>query len=194
MTEVIASFVQDKTALERGLFDEETIPQELTQIKMGKIIRDKYPDLDEVDNEAVRQHAIIALNLVQQSKPAIQISDEPKKSDISNTALIDGVRRFAMDVRDLEIDLIDQINPFKSAYSILARTINADTLQQVATVIAGRRVKIDIDEARDLAKRALKFKQEHKRLPDINAHDSWERRMAEGVAVLARMKADASND
>jgi hypothetical protein len=45
LNEVIAAFVQDKTAVERGLFDEELIPEELTQVRMGKIIRDKYQNL-----------------------------------------------------------------------------------------------------------------------------------------------------
>jgi hypothetical protein len=57
LNEVIAAFVQDKTAIERGLFDEELIPEELTQVRMGKIIKDKYPELDEEDQEAVREHS-----------------------------------------------------------------------------------------------------------------------------------------
>ena len=51
----------------------------------------------------------------------------------------------------------------------------------------------DREEARELARRALKFKQERGRLPDLAASDPWERRMAEGVAFLARMKAEANN-
>ena len=68
LNEVIAAFVQDKTAIERGLFDEELVPEELTQVRMGKIIKDKYPELDDEDQEAVRQHAIAALNLTQKAK------------------------------------------------------------------------------------------------------------------------------
>src|SRR5690554_2348937 len=68
LNEVIASFVQDKTTIERGLFDEELVPEELTQVRMGKIIKDRYPNLDAEDQEAVRQHAIAALNLTQQAK------------------------------------------------------------------------------------------------------------------------------
>jgi hypothetical protein len=48
------------------------------------------------------------------------------------------------------------------------------------------------EEARELAKRALKFKQERGRLPSITSPDAWEKRMAEGVAFLARMKAEAA--
>src|SRR4051794_5741587 len=43
LNEVIAAFVQDKTNMERGMFDEELVPEELTQVRMGKIIKDKYP-------------------------------------------------------------------------------------------------------------------------------------------------------
>jgi hypothetical protein len=42
------------------------------------------------------------------------------------------VRRFAMDVRELDIDLIDRINPFGEAYAILAKTMSEDSLKQVA--------------------------------------------------------------
>src|SRR5262249_39742228 len=45
LNEVIAAFVQDKTTLERGMFDEELVPEELTQVRLGKIIKDRYPDL-----------------------------------------------------------------------------------------------------------------------------------------------------
>jgi hypothetical protein len=34
LNEVIAAFVQDKTTIERGLFDEELVPEELTQVRM----------------------------------------------------------------------------------------------------------------------------------------------------------------
>jgi len=52
-------------------------------------------------------------------------------------------------------------------------------------------VQMSPEEARDLARRAVRFKQERGRLPDITAADAWEKRMAEGVAFLARMKAEA---
>ncbi len=191
LNEVIASFVQDKPALEKGLFDSETVPEELTQVRLGKIIKDKYPELDEEDQEAVRQHAIAALNLTQKAKEIVNASGDDLKG--GNTALIDGVRKFAMDVRDLDIDMIDSINPFSEAYAILAKSMSEESLKQVASVIAAKRVNLTPDEARDLARRALKFKQERGRLPELTSPDPWERRMAEGVAFLARMKAEFAN-
>ena len=114
-------------------------------------------------------------------------------TETANTAFVDGVRRIAMDVRELDIDLIDAINPFGEAYSILAKTMSEESLKQVQAVINAKKVTMTPDEARDLAKRAVKFKNERGRLPSITAADPWEKRMAEGVAFLARMKAEAAN-
>ncbi|OJF99389.1 DEAD/DEAH box helicase [Pararhizobium antarcticum] len=190
LNEVITAFVQDKTTIERGLFDSEMVPEELTQVRMGKIVKDKYPQLDDHDQEAVRQHAVAALNLTQKAKELALASGDAERS--GSTALIDGVRKF-MNVRDLDIDLIDRINPFGEAYAILAKTMSEESLKRVAAVISAKKVNLTPEEARDLAKRALKFKQERGRLPSITSMDAWEKRMAEGVAFLARMKAEAAN-
>ena len=190
LNEIITAFVQDKNALERGMFDEEMVPEELTQVRLGKIIREQYPTLDAEDQEAVRQHAIAALNLTQQAKAAIT---ESGAAESGSTAFVDGVRRFAMSVKELDIDLIDRINPFAEAYAILSKTMDESSLKQVAAVINARKVQLTPEEARELAKRALKFKQERGRLPDITSADPWEKRMAEGVAFLARMKQEQKN-
>lgn len=196
LNEVITAFVQDKSALERGLFDGahvggETLAEELTQLKMGKIVRDRYPELSGEDQEAVRQHAVAALNLTQKAKQLAGSCGEGGADDEarSNTALIEGVRKFAIEVKDLDIDLIDRFNPFEAAYSILAKAMNEGTLKQVAAVIGKRKVSIPYDEARDLAVRALQWKKERGRAPEITSQDPWEKRLAEGVAALAKFTA-----
>ncbi len=191
LNEVITAFVQDKTAMERGLFDEELVPEELTQVRLGKIIKDKYPELDKEDQEAVRQHAVAALNLTQKAKEIALGGAEADQG--GNTALIDGVRKLAMDVRELDIDLIDRINPFGEAYAILAKAMSEESLKQVAAIISAKKMSLTPEEARELARRALKFKQERGRLPSLTSPDAWEKRMAEGVAFLARMQAEAAN-
>ena len=195
LNEVIASFVQDKPSIERGLFDEELVPEELTQLRLGKIIKDKYPELDEEDQEAVRQHAIAALNLTQQAA-RIALGDDKKGDEepSANTALIDGVRKFAMDVRELDIDLIDRINPFQEAYAILAKTMSEESLKQVAAAIASKRTSLSPDEAKDLAVRAARFIKERERPPSITASDAWERRLAEGAAAFMRFKKEGRYD
>jgi hypothetical protein len=189
LNEVIAAFVQTKSVAERGMFDEETPPQELTQVAMGKIVRDKYPDLSAEDQEAVRQHAVAALNLTQKAKGmAMGVTSTDDGEIRANTALLDGVRQFAMDVRELDIDLIDSINPWQAAYAVLSKSMSEATLKQVQAAISAKRTKISPDEAKDLAARAVRFKKERGRLPSITSADAWEQRLAEGAAAFMRFK------
>ena len=126
---------------------------------------------------------------MQQAKKALTEAG----GDAKNTSLIDGVRRFALSVRELDIDLIDRINPFGEAYAILAKSMSEARLKVVAEVIAARRVSMTLGEARDLAKRAKRFKEERGRLPSLTAVDPWETRMAEGIAFLQRKVQEGRN-
>jgi len=192
LNEVVTTFLQDKTVLEQGLFDKEhVLPQELTQLKMGKIVRDRYPKLSEHDQEAIRQHAIAAMNVTQQAKIELsKATSEDGEAQQGSTALLDGVRKF-VNVRELDIDLIDRLNPFDAAYAVLSKSMDEKLLRSVQAAIEAKKVSLSEEEARELAKRALQFKLERGRLPDINSADAWEKRMAEGVAALARYRAQA---
>jgi hypothetical protein len=80
---------------------------------MGKIVRDRYPDLSSEDQEAVRQHAIAALNLTQKAKATrIGRQSGPSASRRQTPPCSMASGKLAMDVRELDIDLIDSINPF----------------------------------------------------------------------------------
>lgn len=195
LNEVITAFVQDKQAVERGIFDSETVPEELTQVRMGKIVKERYPELSAEDQEAVRQQAIAALAMVQEAKKHVAAGGAAGGVEETggSFALLEGVRRYSLVVKELDIDLIDRINPFEAAYSILSKTMDAGLLKQVEAAIAGKRINIPLDEARDLARRALRFKAERGRLPDINSPDAWEKRMAEGIAVLQRHEAQKTH-
>ena len=189
LNEVVTSFLQDKTALERGLFDQENIvPEDLTILRMGKIVRERYPDLSAADHEAIRQHAVAAMNMTQQAKLALAQADANGSTLQGSTGLLDGVRKF-VNVRDLDIDMIDRINPFDAAYAVLAKAMDEKSLRQVQASIAAKKLSIPEDEARELAKRALLFKNERGRVPSMQSADPWEKRMAEGMAAFARHKA-----
>ena len=190
LNDVIAAVVQDKDTLSKGLFDtENTVPQETTQVRIPKIIRDRYPNLSEEDVEAVRQRAVAAFTLVQ---TAVKLEDKVN----ANLGLLEGVRRFVLHVRELNVDLIDAINPFGEAYAVLARTMNESTLRQMQEKIAAKKLSIPEDEALSLARRALEWQRERGRPAQISSADAWERRLAEGVAAyrqhVARRNARAT--
>jgi hypothetical protein len=137
----------------------------------------------------VRQHAIAALNVTQEIKRRLADDDGQPRS---NTAFIDGARRYALEVKTLDIDMIDRVNPFSVAYSVLSKALNEGTLRQVKAAVEARKATFTEEEARDLTRRAVQFKRERGRAPDINAADAWEQRMAQGVAAFARMQAQAA--
>ena len=189
LNEVIAAFVQKKSVAERGMFDPEVPAQELTDVAMRAIVRDRYPDLSAEDQEAVRQHAIAALNLTQKAKSLAMGAANMDDGELrANTALLEGVRQYAMDVRELDIDLIDSINPWQAAYAVLAKSMSESTLKQVQAAISAKRTKISPEEAKDLAMAAVTFKKERGRIPSITSSDAWEQRLAEGAAAFMRFR------
>lgn len=193
LLELFTKTVQNKPTLEGALLDEDTIPQDVTIMKVGKVIADTYPDLDEEDAEAVRQRLVAKINLADLAKKAGKEAGDTGTEDVANTAFIDGIRQFSLNVRDLDVDLIDSVRPFGEAYQILSKAMSEESLRTMHAVITGRKSKLTSEEAWKYAKRALEFKRDRGRPPSMNSPDAWERLMAEGVAVVAREAEEASD-
>jgi superfamily II DNA or RNA helicase len=190
LNELIAAVVQDRPTIEHGIFDQDMMPQEITQVQVGKIVRERHPDLEEEDQEAIRQRVIAAMAFTQQAKAVRETDEEGYQADRRNTALVDGVRRFAMSVTELDIDLIDSINPFGEAYAILSKAMTEERLREIHAIVESKRIAITPEEAAELAHRAVVFKRERARLPSLTAADPWERRMAEGAKAYMRFRAE----
>ena len=200
LNDLVAAFTQDTRTVERGIFDTEVVPEEITQVAMGKIVATKYPDLPDEDQEAIRQHAVAAVNMTQQVKKAINEQGQNESIDVgdgepsSNTAFVDGVRQFVMDVTNLDVDFIDRINPFGEAYAILSKSMSEESLRQFGNIIAGKKQKFTHEEARDYALRARQFLKERGRKPEITSNDPWEKKIAEGMNAFAQMVAEAKQN
>jgi superfamily II DNA or RNA helicase len=186
LNELVTAFVQDERTVQLGMFDKETPPQEVTQLRMGKIVKDKYPTLTDEDQEAIRQQAVAAINFVQAGKKALVDAIEAGEADSKNTALVDGIRKYAMSVRELNIDLIDSINPFGEAYAIMAKSLGTDRMRAIHDVIEARKITIPPDEARGYAVRARQWKMERGRAPSLTSSDAWEKKLAEGARAYMR--------
>lgn len=194
LNELVTAFVQDERTVQIGMFDKETPPQEVTQVRMGKIVKDRYPKLSEEDQEAVRQQAVAAINFVQAGKKALADAIEAGEEVSKNTALLDGIRRFAMSVRELNIDLIDAINPFGAAYAIMAKSLGEARLRAIADVIAAKKFAIPPEDARAYAVRAVQWKKERGRAPSLTSPDAWEKKLAEGAQAYMRYAKEGRYD
>lgn len=201
VSEIIADFLQDKKNVERGLFDDSLMPPELTVVSLGRIVRERYPHLDEGDQEAIREHAISALNILQEVKKTQNEStkgmpdntgENPMKS--GNTSFVDSIKKYALDVRELNIDMIESINPFEGAYSILSKTMNEQRLKQIAALVKTKRTKITPEDAKLYARRAVEFIKARGRKPDMSSQDSWEALIAEGARAFVKYKQEGVYD
>ena len=184
--ELVAAVLQDKPTMEQSLFNDEHIPEETTVIRTMNIVRERYPNLPAEDQEAARQRVVAAMNMIEAANTGVAKLEAEGVEIKANTRLLDGIRRFTTDVRDLNVDLIDSINPFQSAYSILSRTMDEKILRQLQSVITNKKLSIPYEEARALALRATEFKNVRGHSPSPTSNDPWERKMAEGLAALAR--------
>lgn len=192
LNDILADFLQNKDSVALG-GNESVLPADLTVIAMGKVVRARYPHLDDGDIESIREAAISALNIIQDIKEKNVQIDDNTPFDVSgklnvNTAFVDSISRYALDVRELNIDMIEAINPFARAYSVLSKSMNEKSFKMIAEQIQARRVKITPEEARIYARRAVEFARVHNRKPDIASSDPWEVQLAKGAIAFIEYK------
>ena len=148
----------------------------INTVLVPKIIRDKYPDLTETEVEEVRQHVVI---------DSVIKSGEIK--EVGDKRFIRMAGQF-VNIDDLHIDLIDSINPFQEAYEILSKSVNASVLKTIKDTIDLTRIQMTKEEAVLLYNKIVEFKKQYNRLPSSNALDPQEKRMAEAILYLQRLR------
>lgn len=146
----------------------------INKVLIPKIVKEKYPELDEEDVEAVSQH--VELDIV------------TKGSEVSES---DGNRLLKLGQRWVEIDkininFIQSINPFQYAYEILSKNIDKNVLKVVQDTIAEQKYDMSLEEAILLSKQPLhEFIEAHNgQLPDINSTVIKERRLAQAYQII----------
>lgn len=115
-----------------------TDPKLVTDVEMPKIIMQLFPDLDmsevsTVNDVAKTQLAIHANGgLISKLDPKFEVvggTSEKQKNDDDGSGIPNGAKEFLnignklIDIDNLNIDLIDSINPFQGAYEILSKSV-----------------------------------------------------------------------
>ena len=98
------------------------------------------------------------------------------------------MRRF-INVRDLDIDLIDSVNTFREQFEITSKSLDSTLLSNMQSAMVAMRVQMTEDEARTLWPRIKRFRAQEGREPNVHAADPLEKRMAEALAWLKNRKA-----
>ena len=180
LTELKASILQDPDIVKsvNGAIG----PEVVNKVLIPKIILTKYPDLSTEEVEEVRQHLVT--DMVTRHATVTQIGDR---------RLIDMSGKF-VNIEELNIDLIDAINPFQQAFEVLSKSITPKVLKSIQDCISAFKVSMTDDEAAVLWPKINEFAKAMRRPPSLDALDPHERRLAEALAYLKQVKRGMNNE
>lgn len=174
LNDLKAKILQDETMLKAMPGNVE--PEVINKILIPKIIKEIYPDLNEEEVEAVRQHVVID-SVVKNG----QIVEEGGKKFIR-------MANSFVNIDDIHIDLIDQVNPFQKAFEILSKAITSKTLKLVDDYIQSIKIEMTEEEALALWPKILEYRERTGELPNLQSFDQKEKRMAEAIVFLRELK------
>jgi len=179
LNDLKATILQDPDMLKAmpGNVDAEVI----NQVLIPKIIKVKYPELDDEEIETLRQYVVV--------DSVVKNAEIKQEGDKKFIRMAD---KF-INIDELHIDLIDQINPFQKAFEILSTSITTGVLKLIQESIETTRLSMSEEEAIILYPKIIEFKKEHDRLPNINTLEALEKRMAEALLFLKNLKRERMN-
>ncbi|EOG9414187.1 DEAD/DEAH box helicase [Listeria monocytogenes] len=143
-----------------------------------RVIIDRYPDLTNEELETVRQHTVADINIA---------AGRTTTSEDGSREIIKMADRF-INIDELNIDLIDQVNPFQRAYKVISRDIDAPTLRFIQDYLSSNKYDFTDEQLVAAYQAAKKFRAENGRNPDRNSKDDGEKYLAFALLRLAEIK------
>lgn len=193
-------------AMDRKTVANDVIPEVATQMVLTDIVESTYENLTDDETEAIRQNLAARMNVLNLAKREAQRQAEAKaggstEDDLEGDGDNDGasgsagdnlirmVRKF-INVRELDMDLIDSINPFREGFDVASKALDTTLLSQIHSAMVAQRVNMTEQEALVLWPSIKRFRAEMQREPNPHATDDRERRLAEAHAYLRAKKAE----
>lgn len=174
LNDLKAAILQDKdvTKALANTIDAEVI----NKVLIPKVIKLRYPDLEEEELEAVRQYVV--------TDAAVKTGTI---SEVGDQKFITLSNRF-INLEEITIDLIDTINPFQKAFEVISKSVNAPVLKAIQDVLLASKLKITEEEAFLTWPSILAFVKEKGREPDVHSADLKEQRYAEVLLYIRDKK------
>lgn len=154
-------------------------PEVINKVLIPKVIKMRYPDLEEEELEAVRQYVV--------TDSAVKTGTI---SEVGDQKFITLANQF-INIEEISIDLIDTINPFQRAFEILSKSVTVPVLKAIQDVLLASKIKITEEEALLTWPSILAFVKEQEREPDIHSADLKEQRYAEVLLYIRDKKRKA---
>lgn len=144
------------------------------------IIRQNYPGLEDDDVEAIRQNIAAKMALT-----TAKIVSERNENGEDNQFIVLANRFVKID--ELDMNLIDSINPFHHAFEVLSKKMDGATFKLIQDVIKGDNINFTDKDALALVPEIQEFVNTHGgKFPSHHSNDSNERVLASAQAYLTR--------
>lgn len=88
------------------------------------------------------------------------------------------------------MDLIREVNPFRDAYEVLSKNVDAPLLKAIQDYVQADRIQMTEDEAAMLWPRINEFVRTNNRMPDKDSDDPLEKRMGEALIYIRNKKVE----
>ncbi|MEP2059799.1 MAG: DEAD/DEAH box helicase [Maribacter litoralis] len=154
-------------------------PEVINKVLIPKIIKETYPDLTDEEVEAVRQHVVVD-----------SVVKNGTIEEVGDKRFIRMADSF-VNIDDINIDLIDTINPFQKAFEILSKSVTASVFKAIQETIDATRITMTDEEAIILWPKIKNWIQKTGEQPSIQSFDPQERRLAEAIIFLKEQKRKA---
>jgi hypothetical protein len=151
-------------------------PEMTNRILIPKIIRERYPDLDDTQVEELRQQVVVD-----------SVIKNGEVREVGDKRFIRMAERF-VNIDDIDINLIDSINPFQRAFEVMSRSVTPSVLRIISDAITATRVEVSEEEAFALFPKIQAWAKVNGRKPDVRSGDPVEKRYAEVLLYLQRKK------
>ena len=174
LTDLKAAILQDDKviAASAGKID----PEVVNKVLIPKIIQTKYPDLTKTELEEVRQYLTV--------DSAVSTAEIKEDGDKKFIRMAD---KF-INIDDLNIDLIDSVNPFQKAFEILSKDVTVNVLKLIKESIEATKISMSEEEAIVLWPKVKEFVQKYGKEPQLETSDLIEKRLAECLIYIREQR------
>jgi len=174
LNDLKASILQDNQMLKAMPSDID--PEIINKVLIPKVIRNKYPELDDSEIEELRQHVVVD-----------SVIKNGEIKEVGDKKFVRMAGKF-VNIDDLHIDLIDKVNPFQKAFEILSKSVTTSVLKAIQETIDASKINMTDEEAILLWPKIQEFCAKYQKEPSRHSSDINEVRMAQAIIYLKDKK------
>ena len=151
-------------------------PEVVNKVLIPKIIQTKYPDLTPSEVKEVSQYLVVD-----------SVVSTAEVKEVGDKKFIRMADKF-INIDDLNIDLIQSVNPFQKAFEILSKEVTVNVLKLIKETIEATKIMMTKEEAIELWPKVKLFAKEYGREPSLESNSLTEKRLAECLIYIREQR------